>query len=128
MRLVVFGSANAYDSYNGEKLHQQKEKRVSFNLAGNRKRNAPSAQAENEQQSSTAQPSSGISSNPGNNNSGSDFAGKESAWNLKDCIFIHEEAVNDTSIVKIVDGAYCGIVSKSTVEISVMPINSAHPP
>ncbi|KAL7079928.1 hypothetical protein ACQ4LE_000066 [Meloidogyne hapla] len=115
-RFRVFGSANAYDSYNGEKLHQQKEKRVSFNLAGNRKRNAPSAQAENEQQSSTAQPSSGTGSNPVNNNSGSDFAGKESAWNLKDCIFIHEEAVNDTSIVKIVDGAYCGIVFKSTVE------------
>ncbi|CAK5111307.1 unnamed protein product [Meloidogyne enterolobii] len=115
-RFRVFGSANAYDNYNGEKLQQQKEKRVSFNLAGNRKRNAPSAQAENEQRqsSTTAQPLSGSGSTSANNSS--DFAGKESAWNLKDCIFIHEEAVNDTSIVKIVDGAYCGIVFKSTME------------
>nr|CAD2189154.1 unnamed protein product [Meloidogyne enterolobii] len=101
----VFRSANAYDNYNGEKLQQQKEKRVSFN-----------SQAENEQRqsSTTSQPLTGSGSTSANNNS--DFAGKESAWNLKDCIFIHEEAVNDTSIVKIVDGAYCGIVFKSTME------------
>uniref|UniRef100_A0A915NMV0 Uncharacterized protein n=1 Tax=Meloidogyne floridensis TaxID=298350 RepID=A0A915NMV0_9BILA len=90
-RFRVFGSANAYDNYNGEKLQQQKEKRshgVGPNIlvAGNRKRNAPSAQAENEQRqsSTTAQPSSGSGSTAANNNS--DFAGKESAWNLKDCI------------------------------------------
>ena len=73
-------------------------------VSGNRKRSAPSAQAESEQQSSTTQVSTGTVSTLGNNNNGlnSTFAGKESAWNLKDCIFIHEEAVNDTSIVKIV--------------------------
>lgn len=67
-------------------------------VSGNRKRSAPSAQVENDQQASTVQ-----ASTPENNaNISSAFAGKESAWNLKDCIFIHEEAINDTSIVKIV--------------------------
>nr|AZA04905.1 E3 ubiquitin-protein ligase [Anisakis simplex] len=38
---------------------------------------------------------------------------RETAWALNDVIFIHEENSQDTAIVKIVDGAYCGIVYKS---------------
>ncbi|KHN70778.1 E3 ubiquitin-protein ligase UBR5 [Toxocara canis] len=38
---------------------------------------------------------------------------REAAWALNDVIFIHEESSQDTAIVKIVDGAYCGIVYKS---------------
>uniref|UniRef100_A0A915CIQ6 E3 ubiquitin-protein ligase UBR5 n=3 Tax=Parascaris univalens TaxID=6257 RepID=A0A915CIQ6_PARUN len=38
---------------------------------------------------------------------------REAAWALSDVIFIHEESSQDTAIVKIVDGAYCGIIYKS---------------
>uniref|UniRef100_A0A915EF78 E3 ubiquitin-protein ligase UBR5 n=1 Tax=Ditylenchus dipsaci TaxID=166011 RepID=A0A915EF78_9BILA len=42
---------------------------------------------------------------------------KETAWSLREVIFIKEEnSQNDTGIVKIVDGAYCGIVYKSSLQ------------
>uniref|UniRef100_A0A8R1XPM3 UBR-type domain-containing protein n=1 Tax=Onchocerca volvulus TaxID=6282 RepID=A0A8R1XPM3_ONCVO len=40
---------------------------------------------------------------------------RETAWALNEAIFIHNEASQDTAVVKIVDGAYCGIVYKPAV-------------
>ncbi|VDK28891.1 unnamed protein product [Gongylonema pulchrum] len=42
---------------------------------------------------------------------------REAAWALNEVIFIHNGSSQDTAIVKIVDGAYCGIVYK--------PVNSS---
>uniref|UniRef100_A0A914GSH3 UBR-type domain-containing protein n=1 Tax=Globodera rostochiensis TaxID=31243 RepID=A0A914GSH3_GLORO len=96
---------------NNEK-EKHREKRVSFSLAvGNRKRAAPTASDQMDE---------------GNNGGGEGVGGgavvaqqqssKESAWAIRDVVFIHEESVNDVSIVKIVDGAYCGVVFKSTLD------------
>ncbi|KAK6113483.1 E3 ubiquitin ligase EDD family protein [Brugia pahangi] len=40
---------------------------------------------------------------------------RETAWALNEVIFIHKETSQDTAIVKIVDGAYCGIVYRPVV-------------
>ncbi|MCP9265011.1 E3 ubiquitin-protein ligase UBR5 [Dirofilaria immitis] len=37
---------------------------------------------------------------------------RETAWALNEVIFIHKETSQDTAVVKIVDGAYCGIIYK----------------
>lgn len=78
---------------------------ANFLVAGNRKRSAPSA-PDGEQRggrgtgSGTAAGETGTSAAQASNSTGSNS--KESAWNLKDVIFIHEESVHETSIVKIV--------------------------
>ncbi|KAL3990385.1 HECT-domain (ubiquitin-transferase) family protein [Acanthocheilonema viteae] len=40
---------------------------------------------------------------------------RETAWALNEVIFIHKETSQDTAIVKIVDGAYCGIIYRPAV-------------
>uniref|UniRef100_A0AC34RRG3 E3 ubiquitin-protein ligase UBR5 n=1 Tax=Panagrolaimus sp. JU765 TaxID=591449 RepID=A0AC34RRG3_9BILA len=41
---------------------------------------------------------------------------KETAWAIKDVVFIHEESCNDTGIVQIIDGPICGIYFKSYID------------
>ncbi|CAG9532205.1 unnamed protein product [Cercopithifilaria johnstoni] len=40
---------------------------------------------------------------------------RETAWALNEVIFIHKETSQDTAVVKIVDGAYCGIIYRPVV-------------
>ncbi|KAL3072374.1 hypothetical protein niasHT_033592 [Heterodera trifolii] len=118
-----------------QQQQQHREKRVSFSLAvGNRKRAAPTASdqqmmmmmmdEENEEGSNGVGGGSGGGGSGGVNNASSSSkqqqqqqpTSKESAWAIRDVVFIHEESVNDVSVVKIVDGAYCGVTFKSTLD------------
>jgi hypothetical protein len=77
---------------NFSKLH--KGLGTNFLVAGNRKRNASADEHQQENETAgTAVAKSSANTNP---------TYVLRAWNLKDVIFIHEECINDTSIVKIV--------------------------